>query len=206
MKTIIKNIVIVMAIGSTALFIFAGCSKYSASNSDNFIDIAKAREIAVKDAGLVEDKVTFSKCYLDYDDKKPSFDIEFIDDTYEYDYEVDAITSEIIQSSRELKDNSTPPSTQDVSSSPQESTQDTQTDKNPDIATSSDIGVEKAKQIALDHAGINASDATIKEAKKDIDNGITEYEIEFYAGNYEYDYSIDAESGKILSFDKDDRD
>ena len=30
-----------------------------------------------------------------------------------------------------------------------------------------------------------------------------EYEVEFYAGNQEYDYEIDASSGKILSFDYD---
>ncbi len=39
--------------------------------------------------------------------------------------------------------------------------------------------------------------------QQDYEHGRMEYEVEFYAGNQEYDYEIDASSGKILSFDYD---
>ena len=37
----------------------------------------------------------------------------------------------------------------------------------------------------------------------DYDDGRAEYEVEFWAGNTEYDYEIDATNGTILSYDHD---
>lgn len=66
------------------------------------------------------------------------------------------------------------------------------------------ISKEKAKEIALDHAGYKESEVRFVKAKLDRDDGRYEYEIEFRAdGNLEYDYSINAVNGKILEFDHD---
>ena len=43
----------------------------------------------------------------------------------------------------------------------------------------------------------------LREGRLDWDDGRTEYEVEFYAGNTEYDYSIDATTGAIRSYDHD---
>ena len=64
----------------------------------------------------------------------------------------------------------------------------------------SSIGESKAKEIALQHAGIGASQVSWIIVQQDYEHGRMEYEVEFYAGNQEYDYEIDASSGKILSF------
>ena len=61
----------------------------------------------------------------------------------------------------------------------------------------SEISVEKAKQIALSHAGV--SGASFTKVKLDTDDGVRVYEIEFKVGNVEYDYDIDASSGAIIS-------
>lgn len=63
------------------------------------------------------------------------------------------------------------------------------------------IGTEKAKSIALSHAGVAQKDATFTKAKLDLDDDTVEYEVEFLAGGKEFEYSIDAKSGKILSFE-----
>ena len=60
------------------------------------------------------------------------------------------------------------------------------------------IGVEKAKEIALSHAGINANDAWFEDAEMDRERGVAVYEMEFYANNVEYDYEVNAESGEVL--------
>lgn len=65
------------------------------------------------------------------------------------------------------------------------------------------IGKEKAKQIALSHAGVSDADISYMKVKLDTDDGKNEYEVEFYSGNKEYDYDIDAVSGTILSIDYD---
>ena len=69
--------------------------------------------------------------------------------------------------------------------------------------TSGDIGVEKAKEIAMSHAGVSAGSVSFVKAKLDYEDGVKVYDIEFYSGNVEYDYEINAATGAIVSFDQD---
>ena len=66
------------------------------------------------------------------------------------------------------------------------------------------IGVERAKQIALDDAGFSENEVIFSTAKfekdDDDDDEAPEYEIEFFKDNVEYEYDIDALTGKILDF------
>lgn len=73
------------------------------------------------------------------------------------------------------------------------------------VGTASDkayIGMEKAGEIALEHAGVSASDIKEIERELDFDDGRLVYEVEFKAKGMEYEYEIDASSGQVLSFDK----
>lgn len=69
--------------------------------------------------------------------------------------------------------------------------------------TSGDIGVEKAKEIAMSHAGVSTGSVSFVKAKLDTEDGVKVYDIEFYSGNVEYDYEINAATGAIVSFDQD---
>ncbi|MBR6136077.1 MAG: PepSY domain-containing protein, partial [Clostridia bacterium] len=62
------------------------------------------------------------------------------------------------------------------------------------------IGVSKAKSIALSNAGIKAKDAKELKCTLDKEDGI--YEVEFKYNGYEYEYDIDAVTGKILKTEK----
>ena len=64
------------------------------------------------------------------------------------------------------------------------------------------ITADRAKEIALEHADISASNAVFVKAGLDWDDGRVTYEVEFYANNTEYDYEIDPASGKVLSYDR----
>ena len=64
------------------------------------------------------------------------------------------------------------------------------------------ITVERAKQIALNNAGVKEANAVCLRANLDWDDGRMQYEVEFYSGNTEYDYDIDAVTGAILSSDR----
>ena len=74
-------------------------------------------------------------------------------------------------------------------------------------ATNGQITVEKAKEIALGHAGLSADAVTFVKAKQDYENGKLVYEVEFVAGSgnsfMEYDYEIDAATGTVVSYDYD---
>ena len=64
---------------------------------------------------------------------------------------------------------------------------------------------------ALKDAGVNEADASRIRVTMDRDDGMLVYEVRFDAAEVEYDYEIDAESGRIIStdverWDDDDRD
>lgn len=65
------------------------------------------------------------------------------------------------------------------------------------------ISAEQAKSIALKHAGVDAASAAFVRVNLDFEDRRLVYEVEFYVGNKEYDYEIDANSGVIVSFDYD---
>lgn len=58
------------------------------------------------------------------------------------------------------------------------------------LATGADeqgyIGIDRAKEIALEHAGLNGQDVAFTKAKMDRDDGIDVCEIEFISGSMEH--------------------
>ena len=65
------------------------------------------------------------------------------------------------------------------------------------------ITKEEAKKIALKDAGVTENEIRDFEIELDRDNGILKYEISFEKGNDDYDYDIDANTGKIINKEKD---
>ena len=60
------------------------------------------------------------------------------------------------------------------------------------------ITLEKAKEIALAQADVNAADAVFDDKEFDHDDGTAIFELEFTAGGVEYEYDVDAVTGKVL--------
>ncbi|MDY2596608.1 MAG: PepSY domain-containing protein [Oliverpabstia sp.] len=73
--------------------------------------------------------------------------------------------------------------------------------KTPNSTVGALISEEEAKKIALQDAGLTEVEITGIRVKLEYDNGIQEYEVDFYAGEKEYDYEIHAETGAILRKD-----
>lgn len=67
-------------------------------------------------------------------------------------------------------------------------------------AEDEDIGAERAKEIALEKAGVKAEDTLFINAHLDRDDGRVEYDVEFVSGNTEYEVSVDAVTGAINEF------
>jgi uncharacterized membrane protein YkoI len=143
---------------------------------------AKAKGIALSHAGLKEADVVFARVHLDYDDGRREYEVEFYSGNIEYDYDIDAISGEIRSYDHDAEYYSDP-----------------QTAPNP--AGSTDIGEAKAKDIALSHAGYTASDVHGLRTERNYDHGRLEYEVEFYVGNIEYSYEIDAAGGAVLNYE-----
>ncbi len=71
-----------------------------------------------------------------------------------------------------------------------------------------EIGEDKALEIAFKDSGVKKTDATNITVHLDVDDGRTEYDVEFHVGTTEYSYNIDPYTGDILEkdIDKDDYD
>ncbi len=63
---------------------------------------------------------------------------------------------------------------------------------------------EEALAKALEHAKLNKDQIDfVKKLEMDFERGRRIYEVEFYQGGFEYEYDIDAETGRVLKFKKD---
>lgn len=141
-----------------------------------------AKRIALAHAKLAEKDVTFVKVELELEDNnRYEYDVDFYNGNVEYDYEIDAVSGAILSADRDIENYVIP-------TQPGAAAANTQT---------SEISVERAKQIALSHAGVGS--ARFKKAKLDYENGVKVYEIEFKVGNLEYEYDINVSNGAIIS-------
>ena len=64
------------------------------------------------------------------------------------------------------------------------------------------IGKEAAINAALAHAGLERAKVRDLQCELDRENGVMVYEVEFESGLYDYEYDIDATTGKVLKSKK----
>ena len=166
----------------------AAKSESAKTSSNQSADIEKAKQIALSYAGVNAADAKFIKAEADVDDGRKVFDIEFIAGSKEYEYEINASTGKVIDKDIEAV-KTKPQAVKEAKTSSAEQKSDF-------------IGVDSAKQKALSHAGLNGSDVRFTKVKLDKDDGISVYEIEFISGKYEYEYEINAKTGKIIDWDK----
>lgn len=154
-------------------------SAADSSNVSEVISEEDAKSAALNDANLTEAEVTFTKIKLDTEDFVKVYDVEFYTADSEYDYEINASDGTVKEKSVEIF----------------------RVISGGNDSGAEYIGVDGAKKIALDHAGLTEAEVQISKAKLENDDGVVEYEISFYCGDMEYEYNVDAVSGDIIEFD-----
>lgn len=66
------------------------------------------------------------------------------------------------------------------------------------------ISGDQALEESLKHAGLRKDQLDfVKKCELDYEHGRKIYEISFYQGGYEYEYEVDAATGRILKCEKD---
>ena len=136
------------------------------------ISLDAAIDIAVADAGVARADAKFTEAKLDSDDLVAHYDIEFIAGANEYDYEIAVTDGSILKKEVEPAD------------------------------PSKYVSADAAKKAALDHAGLTEAQVTELETELDTDSLTAHYDVEFKCGGFEYEYKINAKSGKVISFEK----
>lgn len=160
----------------------------NANNSNNTISAAKAKEIALGHAKISADKVAYIRAEYDYDDGVREYEVEFKVDNVEYDYIINAVTGAVIGYEKDIDDGRKPV---------------INTDSTTTAKATEMISAAKAKEIALKHAGVEASKASFVKAELDADNGVKVYEVEFCVGRDDYEYEINATTGAVISHEVD---
>ena len=170
------------SVGGEAIAVAKKANKSNKANKAKKISADKAKKIALGDAKLAEKDVTLVKVELELEDNRLVYDVEFYSGNVEYDYDIDAVSGAIVSADKDIENYVIPaqPSTEA-----------------PTKAQASEISVEKAKQIALSHAGVGSAHFT--KVELDTDDGVRVYEIEFKVGNKEYEYDINVSNGAIIS-------
>lgn len=146
----------------------------TASQSNANISRAKAKSIALTDAGLKESQIYDYEIELDYSLNTLVYEISFEYNGKDYDYDINAKTGKIVSVEK-----------------PNASSSDAK------------ISKSKAKSTALNHAGVKETDISRYQVELEKDDGVWKYEISFNVGKTEYDYTINAENGQILESEKD---
>ncbi len=142
--------------------------------TNGIISLEKAKELVLAQLGVKE--ADFVEKEYELDDG--IYELEFTVDGIEYDYEVNAKTGKILKADYEHNDDWNVKSNMVTKS----------------VSKGENITLEEAKEIVFKELGVKEADFYKREYK--LENGI--YDIEFSVNGKEYDYEVDAKTGKIV--------
>ena len=184
-----------IALSAAALTLaLAACGSSPKTQAPSYVGMDAAKNAALADACVSTTDAVFTTADLDDKNGTAYYELKFSDGTAEYEYDVDALTGVVIEGK---KDDAATGNTAIVNSG---------SGNAADISgTSTSIDENKAKSIALADAGVQEADTAYLVVKPDYDNGTAVYDVEFYVAStkLEYDYEIDAATGKIRGMDQD---
>ena len=143
----------------------------------------EAKSIALQRVGKTNDEVTFTRVKIDRENGITVYNVCFYDTEKEYELSIDVDTKEVVSYKEDYLVNNN------------------STVTNPNN-TANYIGTDRAKEIALNHAGLSINNVRFSKVELDVDYHIATYELEFYYNYYEYDYEIDATTGEILKYER----
>lgn len=169
------------------------------SSQAQLISMEAAQEVALKAANIAAEDAAISATTLNEVAGTSCYKVEFTSGDYAYAYTVNAETGAVMEmSSREKNAVDTQAQTETTAPAADSATMQSSAAATAQTVTGT-VDEEMAQKIALEHAGVKATDATITKSKLDYEGRRQVYEIEWYAGGKKYDYEIAVDTGEILS-------
>ena len=170
-----------------------------AQEQAQLISMEAAQEAALKAANIAAENAAISATTLNEVAGTSCYKVEFTSGDYAYAYTVNAETGAVMEMSSREK-NAVDTQAQTEATVPAADSATTQSSAAATAQTvTGTVDEEMAQKIALEHAGVKATDATITKSKLDYEGRRQVYEIEWYAGGKKYDYEIAVDTGEILS-------
>lgn len=138
------------------------------------IGMTAALEAAANYAGLTTADVADADVDPELDENPAHYEVEFqVPGKGELEYKVEAYTGQVLSGPANVT---------------------------PSVPAAGDVGMEAAKSAALKHAGL--STAVFTKAERDYDDGRLEYELEFHTDSAAYEVTVDAATGRVLDYEK----
>lgn len=204
-KAVITSVCLVAGVGVLATgSVFAA----GAIARGTGIGTTKAEDIALKDAGTDFSQARVYHTQFDFDDGHYIYEVEFTANGMEYDYRIKSSNGKILSRSSEPMEgygayayqNQNAAAAQQPAGNQGAAPNAAAAANQNQNAAAAIIDVEEAKRIALDHAGLSADAVKHMNAYLEYDDGMEQYEVQFYEGTTEYEYSIDAVNGTVLGY------
>ena len=165
-------------------------SQEQTKEQTQMIPMEEAQEAALKAADIEAADADMKATTLSEVAGVACYKVEFTSGEYAYAYTINAETGAVMEmSSQEQSAQASGTETAD-SAAPATAQNATGTGTVDEAA---------AQKIALEHAGVKETDATITKSKLDYEDGRQVYDIEWYAGGAKYDYEIATDTGEIIS-------
>ncbi len=184
MVTVSLVAAILVSMGEFAIGAYAKTPPIKQDTS-SYIGLDAAKNAALAHAGVQEGDTHYCNRWLEYKNKLPAYyKVEFVVGSISYEYEIDLYSGAVLNYTTEQLNYSYPPAL----------------GENDASNSTTDIGQDAAKQVALNHAGISETQASKLKIKRNRHDGHLEYKVEFKYGKEKYKYTIDASTGNILKF------
>lgn len=152
-------------------------------------------EISAKALELANGRITDIE--LDKDDRRAHYEVDVDFEGYEYDFEFDAYTGEVLEHKREKDRNDDVKQSSTAVSPASTKTADSKSG-NQAVSNKDLIGSDKAIEAAL-----AVVSGTVEGFELEMDDGFAYYEIEIKDGRSEHDVDVNAKDGSILKVDSD---
>lgn len=159
-----KNTKRILAAVLTCLMLLS-IGSLSVFAANEYIGEEKAKEAALTHAHITAADAKFLICVFDYENGLAVYDVEFYYDTFEYSYDINAKTGEVVKYEKDYLGSAIP--------------------------DGEFIGEKAAKDIALNDAGVAYDDAKRLKAVFEFDDGVAKYEVEFFANGYSLVFMCD---------------
>lgn len=166
------------------------------------ISMETAKSIAMKDAGISGESVSYSSAKLDWDDGRQVYDVDFFSVGIEYEYEILASDGTILKKKQDAewgKNSGTPAGY--VAGQPNAAAGQTGAGQ-PGAAqgVTGYLTMEQGRQkVAERIPGVDPANVYIKE---DYDDGRLKYEGEVYYNQTKYEFELDAATGAFTDWEE----
>ena len=159
-----------------------------------FISKDEVKDIVISNMNVNSSDVHFESIELELD--KNYYEVELYYQNNDYEYKIDAKSGKVVYSDFISNSNLNSNNGSNGNGNGNNNSQG-------QYYNNAKITLQEARDLAYNHANVDVNMVVLKKCSSEIDDNKLIYEIEFTYNNYEYDYKIDAATGEIIDFDKD---